>query len=165
MNTPKVKALVNLLSRRLRPPATTWKLFRCVLVLITCTYAKALAQEQSSSAATLPLSISILYFDQSSHLLRPRVKTTLDSIARLLVGQVMLIASVTGYTDNVGKPELNLTLAESRAKMVETYLKQRGVPGNQIIVKWEGPDSKASVGESKAVETISRRVAILLYPR
>ena len=143
----------------------TGSLFGCGLVLNTCLYAAILAQKQPESATTLPLSINILYFDQSSHQLRPRVKMTLDSIARFLVGQPTMIASVTGYTDNVGNSELNQVLAESRAKTVEKYLKQHGVPENQLIVKWVGADIKLPADESNGIKTISRRVAILLYPK
>ncbi|MFD2935060.1 OmpA family protein [Spirosoma flavum] len=160
-----MEALFKWLLRFLFQQLKAGQSFGCVLILLTGTYAEVMAQEQYTPAATLPLSISILYFDQSSYQLRPRVKTTLDSMARLLVRQSTLMASVTGYTDNIGKHELNMALAKYRAKTVETYLKQLGVLENQIIVKWEGPDTKASAHESEAVKTISRRVSILLYPR
>ncbi|WP_158500585.1 OmpA family protein [Spirosoma radiotolerans] len=113
----------------------------------------------------LPLSITILYFDQSSHQLRPNVKTMLDSIAQQLVEQPRLMATVTGYTDNVGKRELNMALAKHRAKAVEQYLRQHGVLANQIAASWEGPDTKASADGPEAIKTISRRVVVQLSPR
>ncbi|QHV98260.1 OmpA family protein [Spirosoma endbachense] len=123
------------------------------------------AAPNTYTATELALSINILYFDQSSHILRPGVKVALDSLAHRLVKQPNLVATVTGYTDNVGKRELNLVLAEYRAKAVENYLKERGVPANQIKASWEGPDTKASAEASEAVKTISRRVVIQLSPR
>jgi outer membrane protein OmpA-like peptidoglycan-associated protein len=117
------------------------------------------------TAPELTLSINILYFDQSSHKLRPGVKVALDSLAHLLVKQPNLVATVTGYTDNVGKRELNLVLAEYRAKAVENYLKEHGVPTSQIKANWEGPDTKALSEASETVKTISRRVVIQLSPR
>lgn len=134
-----------------------------LLVLLTCTYARA--QAPSETGAMLPLSITILYFDQSSPILRPNVKITLDSLARLLVDQPALVATLTGYTDNIGKRELNLALAEKRTKAVETYLKQHGVSANQIIAHWEGPDKEMTMNDPKAVKTIGRRVAVQLSPR
>ncbi|WP_158552639.1 OmpA family protein [Spirosoma telluris] len=119
----------------------------------------------NSTPIELPLSIYILYFDQSSPNLRPGVKATLDSLAEKLVKQPTLLATVTGYTDNVGKRELNLVLAEYRAKAVASYLRQRGVLADQIVAKWEGPDKKASAEDPEAVKTISRRVVVLLAPR
>ncbi|MVM41093.1 OmpA family protein [Spirosoma sp. HMF3257] len=119
----------------------------------------------TSTLTELPLSIYILYFDQSSPNLRPGDKATLDSLAEKLVKQPTLLATVTGYTDNVGKRELNLVLAEYRAKTVANYLRQRGVLADQIVAKWEGPDKKASAEDPEAVKTISRRVVVLLAPR
>jgi len=135
----------------------------CLLAtaLIICVNIGARAQ----ITADLPLSITILYFDQSSPQLRPNVKTMLDSIAQQLVAKPNLIATVTGYTDDVGKRELNRVLAERRAKAVEQYLRQHGASANQIKASWEGPDTKESTDGPQAVETISRRVVVLLAPR
>jgi outer membrane protein OmpA-like peptidoglycan-associated protein len=110
-------------------------------------------------------STATIYFNQSSYELRFQVKATLDSIARLLVRQPRLMVTVTGYTDNVGKRELNMTLSEFRARTVETYLKQHGVLSNQIVARWEGPDTKASLDDMEAIKTRSRRVVIELAPK
>lgn len=131
------------------------------IVLTICINRGAQAQITSD----LPLSITILYFDQSSHQLRPNVKKMLDSISRQLIEQPTLIATVTGYTDTIGKRELNMALAKYRAKAVEQYLKQNGVRTNQITASWEGPDTEASSNDPEAVKTISRRVVVQLSPR
>jgi outer membrane protein OmpA-like peptidoglycan-associated protein len=135
------------------------------LVLMACPYAAARAQAQPETGAMLPVSITILYFDQSSPVLRPRVKTTLDSLAGLLKEQPTLMATLTGYTDDVGKRELNLLLAEKRARAVERYLKQRGVLAGQLMTSWEGPDPKASKNAAKTTQTIGRRVVVQLLPK
>lgn len=135
------------------------------LVFASAVPVPASAQVQPATATTLPLSITILYFDQSSPLLRPRVKTTLDSLAQLLRGQPRLLATVTGYTDAVGDPALNLALAERRAKAVTNHLKQRGVSGSQINTSWEGPAAAPSMGKSSTIPTIDRRVVVQLSPR
>ncbi|AUD04353.1 OmpA family protein [Spirosoma pollinicola] len=146
-------------------PKRVQRLIGFLLALSTCTQAQVVAQEPSGKAMMLPVSITILYFDQSSPMLRPRVKTTLDSLARLLINQPTLSATLTGYTDDVGKRELNLILAEKRTKAVAMYLTQRGVPADQIIARWEGPDKDALADDPKAVKTIGRRVAVQLLPR
>ena len=109
-------------------------------------------------------STATVYFDQSSHNLRPTVKTTLDSIARLLVSQRNLRVIVTGYTDNVGRPDLNLSLSEYRARTVATYLNQRGVLANQMITKWLGFDTTTLATDTELLKTLSRRVVINLIP-
>lgn len=146
------------------------------LSFLVCLHLNGQAQERSlpavaasnapdSYTAELPLSIAILYFDQSSYQLRPGVKSSLDSVARVLVSQPGLVVAVTGYTDTIGKRELNLALAERRARTIAQYLKRDGVPATQILVSWEGPAKKTLAGDPEAVTTISRRAVIQLYPR
>lgn len=137
----------------------------CLLALLLITGITTGARAQSQVTSDLPLSITILYFDQSSPQLRPNVKTMLDSIAQQLVAKPNLVATVTGYTDNVGKRELNRVLAERRAKAVKQYLKQQGASANQIKASWEGPDTQASADGPDVMETISRRVVVQLSPR
>lgn len=115
-------------------------------------------------AITAP-STATLYFDQSSPDLRPQVKASLDSLAPILMAQPGLLATVTGYTDNVGQRGLNLTLSEYRARAVATYLTTRGVPSDRLVVQWKGPDSTAASTDSEAVRTKSRRVVVRVAPR
>jgi outer membrane protein OmpA-like peptidoglycan-associated protein len=139
------------------------------LIAASYTFGQATASSGSTTPTATPtvlsLSIFILYFDQSSATLRPGVKSTLDSIAQQLVAQPAWMATVTGYTDDVGKRELNLALAEHRAKAVQTYLKQRGVPTDQVMAKWEGPAKKTADEVPETVKTISRRVVVQLSPK
>lgn len=146
-------------------PERMARLIGCLLGIMICSCTDAIAQARPQTGALLPLSITILYFDQSSPVLRPGVKTTLDSLAQVLVEQPALIATVTGYTDLIGKRELNLALAEYRAKAVGSYLAQRGVRKDRIIANWEGPDKKATTTGSEGVNTIGRRVVVQLLPR
>lgn len=150
--------------RAVRPERVTG-LLGLPLALLICPCINTLAQVRPQTGALLPLSITILYFDQSSPVLRPGVKTTLDSLAQVLVEQPTLIATVTGYTDAIGKRELNLVLAEHRAKAVGSYLVQRGVRKDRIIANWEGPDKKAVTADSDVVSTIGRRVVVQLLPK
>lgn len=122
-----------------------------------------------SSIVTVPIvtapSIATLYFDQSSPDLRPQTCISLDSLAPILMAQPNLQATVTGYTDNVGQRNLNLTLSEYRARAVATYLTKRGVPTERLMVRWKGPDSTASAQASEADKIKSRRVVIQVAPR
>ncbi len=106
-----------------------------------------------------------LYFEQSSYELRKETKASLDSIARLLIEQPNLVAHLTGYTDNVGKRELNVTLSEYRARMVEGYLRQKGVPSHRLVSAGKGPDSSVAANEPEEAKSKSRRVVIQLSPR
>ena len=115
-------------------------------------------------AASAPTT-TMLYFDQSSHELRVDSKSTLDSIAQLLVSQPNLLATVTGYTDNVGKRDANVNLSEYRARIVERYLQRHGVRTDQLVTNWKGPDSTASPTDAELIKSRSRRVVIQLSPK
>lgn len=127
-------------------------------------FAYPYAGTRAQVISDLSLSITILYFDQSSHQLRPNVKRMLDTIARQLVEQPKLMATVTGYADNVGKRELNMALSKYRTRAVEQYLRQHGVRANQIVASWEGPDTTVSADDPAGVKTIRRRVVVQLSP-
>jgi outer membrane protein OmpA-like peptidoglycan-associated protein len=92
--------------------------------------------------------------------LRNETKTVLDSISRFLPGHPGLIANVTGYTDNVGKKDLNLRLSEYRARVVVNYLKQKGIPENQILFTWKGSESPAASNDTEENKVKNRRVEI-----
>ncbi len=116
-------------------------------------------KENSRTELAMP-SAKIVYFDQSRYELNPDVKTSLDSVAQVLLTRPQLMARITGYTDNVGEQKLNLTLSEYRAKMVATYLQQKGVQPSQLHTAWNGGSSQTVLGESEAEKSKNRRVVI-----
>lgn len=101
-----------------------------------------------------------LYFGQSSYNLRTETKVSLDSISQILSNQRNLVINVTGYSDNVGKRNLNLQLSEYRARVVVNYLKQKGVPENQISFTWKGSDSPAVSNDNEGNKVKNRRVEV-----
>jgi len=106
-----------------------------------------------------------LYFDQSSYELKQETMVALDSIARFLSSQPNMVAHLTGYTDNVGQRELNLTLSEYRARMVAGYLRQKGVASHQLVTTGKGPDASIVANDSEEAKSRSRRVVIQLLRR
>lgn len=105
-------------------------------------------------------STATVYFEQSRYELTPETKSSLDSVARLMVSQPQLLAHVTGYTDNVGEQKLNLTLSEYRAKLVAGYLKKRGITDARLRVDWQGGKALVSPGDAEADKARNRRVVI-----
>ncbi|MCY7356791.1 MAG: OmpA family protein [Rudanella sp.] len=120
------------------------------------------AKPVASDAVVKSPDTKALYFDQSSYELKLETKTALDSIATLLKSQPDMVAHLTGYTENVGKRELNVTLSEYRARMVEGYLRQKGVSSSQLITTGKGPDSSVAANDPEEARSRSRRVVIQL---
>lgn len=103
-----------------------------------------------------------LYFEQSRYELTTQTKVSLDSIASFLIKQPGVSAQITGYTEDIGERKLNMTLAEYRAKTVANYLKQKGIPENQMTVSWKGPESAENREKLKEGKGNDRRVTVLL---
>lgn len=122
------------------------------------------ARESSrdKSGSLIPKTV---YFDQSHYELSPATKASLDSVARMLLTQQQVVAHITGYTDNVGEQNLNVTLSEYRAKMVANYLKQKGIREAQLLIDWKGGDVSNGLGDSEAVKAKNRRVVIQFNPK
>jgi outer membrane protein OmpA-like peptidoglycan-associated protein len=80
-----------------------------------------------------------------------RNSVTLDPENRVLVNEVFeqLARSpqdkvlITGYTDRSGDPALNLRLSEQRALAVRSYLLQRGIAAERLLVNHYG-DSRST---------------------
>ena len=60
--------------------------------------------------------------------LKPASVAELNKVVRLLLDNPTLKILITGHTDNVGKPQDNITLSNGRALAVINYL----LTGNQI---------------------------------
>lgn len=116
--------------------------------------------EPANVITTLPSQAKTVYFVQSSYELTNETKAALDSVAQFLLSQPDKVAHVTGYTDNVGEQEKNLTLSEYRARIVENYLKQRGIKPDQMNVTWKGSNSPAASNDSEQTKIKNRRVEI-----
>lgn len=63
-----------------------------------------------------------IYFDTGKAEVKPESRPTLESIAAMLNGQPPLALVVTGYTDNVGAFDANLSLSKRRADAVVAAL-------------------------------------------
>jgi len=104
-----------------------------------------------------------IYFDQSGYELRKQNEDVLDMIAYTMKKNPNIKAKLTGYTDNVGKHELNTTLSEYRAKVVENYLKKRGVLVGQLTTQWKGSDMEISPNALESIKAKARKVVIQFY--
>ena len=60
----------------------------------------------------------------------------LDNLVQLLKENPTLKIQISGHTDNVGKPEDNLTLSNNRAQAVVEYLMSKGI--QKIRLSFQG---------------------------
>lgn len=65
---------------------------------------------------------------------------------------------IEGHTDDVGKDEYNMALSQRRAESVAAYLVAQGVDKGRITTKWYGEAQPKYPNDSKANQTLNRRV-------
>lgn len=70
--------------------------------------------------------------------------------------------SVDGFTDNVGKDELNQKLSENRANAVKQYFVSKGVSGDRITSEGHGENSPIADNKTAAGRQKNRRVELNL---
>ena len=117
----------------------------------------------SSFVANIPLKpieagasivLKNIFFDSKSTVLKPESKTELNKVVQLMNDNPSLKIQITGYTDNVGKPQDNIVLSNGRALSVMTYLlSSRQISKDRIQFKGLGasnPIADNATPEGKA---------------
>ncbi len=83
---------------------------------------------------------------------------SLNELARLLVKHPEWKLSLAGHTDNVGKPETNITLSKNRTLAVSKFLQDRGVEASRIRTEWFGPNKPVDTNSTPEGRQHNRRV-------
>ena len=100
--------------------------------------AKDPAAAAAKDPAGAPSSLVVL-FDEGSSTLRSQDKATLDRASRAYNEGKPIVMIVTGSSDRVGNPRMNLSLSQKRATAVLAALLDRGIPAErfQVLAKGE----------------------------
>ncbi|MCC5945153.1 MAG: OmpA family protein [Bernardetiaceae bacterium] len=84
----------------------------------------------------------------------------IDAIADFLKRNENLKVRLSGHTDNVGNPQINLELSRERALAVQKELNKRGIHIERIEVKFFGGEIPIAPNSSEAGRKKNRRVEI-----
>lgn len=107
-----------------------------------------------------PYGIPPIFFDQSKYELKMRGIQTLDSLLDYLNHKSDSKISLKGFTDQVGDPTLNATLARYRAQVVARYLTGKGLNPDRINIQWDESRSQtlADTGLSRYRKVVIHEV-------
>jgi len=114
------------------------------------------------SARGLIVSMSDVLFDSGKFSLNPGAREKLAKVAGILISYPALVIEVGGYTDNVGKDDMNQVLSQSRAGAVRDYLVQQGVNSASVTSKGFGNMSPVASNNSAAGRQENRRVELVV---
>jgi outer membrane protein OmpA-like peptidoglycan-associated protein len=83
-----------------------------------------------------------------------------DMAAVILENDKVTLIEVQGHTDNRGAAAGNLTLSQTRAASVVTYLVGKGIAAERLEAKGYGEDKPRAEGEDEAAWAANRRVEL-----
>ncbi len=108
-----------------------------------------------------PVSYQV-FFPLGSSMLGEQDKTALAAAARVYKTKPNARVTVTGFTDTVGSPELNMRLSQQRADAVKNVLVQNGVPAGSITTSASGESGMLVPTAAQVNEGRNRRVIVVI---
>ncbi|MGA0557313.1 OmpA family protein [Larkinella sp. VNQ87] len=114
----------------------------------------------SALTAGKTVTLDNVYFDQSSYLLRPESHAQLNQLVALLKSRPELKIEISGHTDNVGDPRLNLALSENRARVIKSYLIANGIAENRLRSLGYGQKRPIAANDTEENKRKNRRVEV-----
>jgi outer membrane protein OmpA-like peptidoglycan-associated protein len=108
----------------------------------------------------LTASNKTLYFPRSDYKLPSQSRRYLDSVAVYIIANKNKGLRITGHTDNVGNPNLNLTLSEYRVRVISRYLVGKGVPESAIAAMGLGSKFPVRPNDTEENRRMNRRVEV-----
>jgi len=102
-------------------------------------------------------------FDEGKATLRPDGTQILDEVAAILAAHPEIdLVEVAGHTDNVGNPDTNQRLSESRAEAVAVYLTGKGVAARRLMPKGYGQNAPVDTNRTTAGRANNRRIEFVI---
>lgn len=108
------------------------------------------------------LADNAIYFATGSIVITKKEQEKLDSLVLILknIPDTKILAH--GHTDNVGSAAANEQLAQKRAKAIQKYLIQKGVPNSQIVIEGFSNFKPVADNKNETGRKLNRRVEIFL---
>lgn len=138
------------------------------VVLSSVNFTGAYRQYVECLAALLPVNFrqierTAIYFPSGKDRLRPSELQKLEHIAVYVKADPSVQSFyIDGHTDAVGNRGENLELSKKRAEMVAAILKEKGIPSDQIQVRWHGERYPVATNRTRMGRAQNRRVTIRL---
>ena len=111
--------------------------------------------------ASMPKDLLIFFeFDKSMLKTDPQTDSRVAEFKAWLEKYPMSMLTVTGNTDFIGTNEYNMKLGLERAKIVQKYLEEKGIPANKIITGSDGEEKPIADHISSAGRAKNRRTEV-----
>jgi outer membrane protein OmpA-like peptidoglycan-associated protein len=101
---------------------------------------------------------SNLEFETGKSVIRKSSLSSLDELAGVMEKRSEFRLLLAGHTDDVGKPESNLTLSKNRTLAVKNYLVKKGINADRIKTEWYGQTKPIASNATPEGRQQNRRV-------
>lgn len=109
------------------------------------------------------ITVPAAFFETGKAFLKPAFQKMMDSLTLVFPLKKIAKMEITGYTDNKGLPENNLSLSIARADAVKNYILQKMPQYNDIIfISGKGQENPVAENNTEAGRSKNRRVEIIL---
>jgi outer membrane protein OmpA-like peptidoglycan-associated protein len=99
-----------------------------------------------------------VFFERSQSVLLHGSDGELNRLVKILKDNPKLNIEISGHTDNVGVPEMNVKLSEDRVNVIKKYLINNGISGKRLTGKGYGGSMPVASNESEETRKLNRRV-------
>lgn len=109
------------------------------------------------------LEMQTIFFDQSSTVLKQESKEILEQISKKMLELPEIKVEITGHTDNIGDIRQNLYLSEFRARVISSYLFNKGIKNDRILLKGDGSKQPNTGNDTEENRQKNRRAELRFY--
>jgi OmpA-OmpF porin, OOP family len=99
-----------------------------------------------------------LIFEQGKAVINPKSFQELDELVAMMKDSPKVEIQLEGHTDNVGNPEANLKLSQSRVDAVKKYITSKGISKNRVKTKAFGGSQPIARENTEEARARNRRV-------
>lgn len=103
-----------------------------------------------------------IQFETGKDVIRKASFPILDQVAKIMTDNPEYKLDINGHTDNVGKPDANMTLSQKRADAVQKYIAAKGVDNSRMIAKGFGDTKPVADNKTAEGRTTNRRVEFVV---
>lgn len=123
---------------------------------------KGCPEIKKEEQAILNKAFDNLEFETGKSVIKSNSTGSLNELAGLMKQHPEWKLRLAGHTDNVGKPESNLTLSKNRTLAVKKYLVAKGANENNIIAEWYGQTKPVADNSTPDGRQRNRRVEMTI---
>lgn len=101
--------------------------------------------------------LDMVHFDFDKTDIKPKYLPLLQEAANVLQENPSLRVEIQGHTDSMGNPQYNQLLSQKRAKAIQDYLVEKGIPQERLSAKGYGEAKPIAPNQNAAGRAQNRR--------